>query len=357
MKRILIIEDNEDVRENTADLLQLAGYDTATSADGHSGISLALEYKPHLILCDIMMPGMDGYQVLEHLQSHAQLAGTPFVFLTAKSEKSDIRKGMNLGADDYLTKPFEESELLGAVESRLYKHAFLQKKFHPGMEGMQQFMKQASSYLNLDHIERTYFARKYNPKEYLFMEGDGVHHLFYIRKGTIKAHKSTEAGKELVTGIFREGQFIGQLSMLNPGGTYLETATVVDPAEVYPIPKSDFIHLLDSDREVAHKFMELISGDLIDLQRQLLQMAYWPVKQRVARALIKLREGLPTDAKTDTGIEISREDLAGIVGTATETTIRALTELKTEGLIRMGKARSIIISDPENLKKLARAGC
>ena len=356
MKRILIIEDHTDVRENTADMLELAGYDVVTSSDGRSGLQKVRDFKPDLIVCDIMMPGMDGYQVLDAILSDSTTASTPFIFLTAKTEKSDLRKGMNMGADDYLTKPFEEEELLDAVQTRLQKHEFLQREFNNGVAGFSAFMAEASAYLNLDHIERKYYSRAYQSRDMLYMEGDAAHHLYYVLSGLVKTHKSTEGGKDLVTGMYGSGKFIGQLSLLNPKGVYLETATVMEHSEIYAIPKSDFVHLLDHNREVSQKFMELISNDLIDMQQQLVQMAYCPVRQRLARTLIKLQEAGLIEDQNHEGIDIAREDLAGMVGTATETAIRALSELKSEGIIRMGKFRRILIQDRKKLEELALLG-
>ena len=260
---------------------------------------------------------------------------------------------MNLGADDYLTKPFEETDLLNAVRSRLRKHDFLQQEFSRDVIGVTAFMQQASAYLDLDHIQRQYYAKAYEPRDYLFREGDGAHFLYYVKSGRVKCYKTAESGKELVSGLFGDGQFIGQLALLNPRGTYLESAWILEPSNIYAIPKSDFIHLLDRNSEVAHRFMELISGDLIEMKEQLMQMAYWPVKHRVARALVKLQTTGMASHKASPGIEIAREDLAGMVGTATETAIRALSELKAEGMIRMGRAREIIITDALRLARLA----
>ena len=356
MRKILIIEDNQDVRENTADLLELSGYKVATCPEGESGIRKAKSFNPDLIICDIMMPGLDGYQVLEALQKDRRTAGIPFVFLSAKADKSDVRKGMNLGADDYLTKPFEEHELLEAITSRLRRHDFLQREFSRDLKGVTEFMEQAAAYLNLEHIERSYYSKHYPPKELLYMEGDAAHNLFFIKNGHIKTYKSTEAGQELVTGISKAGDFLGWLSLLNPGGTYLDTAMVIESSEIYSIPKSDFIHLLEKSPEVSHKFMDLISKDLIDAREQLVDMAYCPVRQRLARVLLKLlKAGLIQDASRE-GIDIAREDLAGMVGTATETAIRTLSELKEEGVIHMGKARRIIITDPKKLEGIATFG-
>ena len=119
MKKILVIDDNLDIRENSIEILELSGYQVLGASDGQSGIDLAIREIPDIIICDIMMPLMDGYEVLQKLRNHSKTAQIPFVFLTARSEKSDIRTGMDLGADDYLVKPFEDFELLEVVEIRL----------------------------------------------------------------------------------------------------------------------------------------------------------------------------------------------------------------------------------------------
>src|SRR5579871_2286593 len=121
MKKILLIEDNLEVRENTTEILELAGYDVKTAPNGKVGVELVQHEKPDLIICDIMMPDLDGYGVLHILSKKPDTASIPFIFLTAKTEKTDIRKGMNLGADDYLTKPFDDTDLLNAIEARLQK--------------------------------------------------------------------------------------------------------------------------------------------------------------------------------------------------------------------------------------------
>ncbi|WP_128548245.1 response regulator [Larkinella soli] len=117
--RILLIEDSYQIRENIAELLKLNGYEVQTAGNGPAGVALASRYPPDLILCDIMLPEMDGYGVLENIRNDPALAHVPFIFLTAKADMRDLRRGMVLGADDYLTKPFHIVDLLMAVESRL----------------------------------------------------------------------------------------------------------------------------------------------------------------------------------------------------------------------------------------------
>src|SRR6187399_2972670 len=127
--RILLIEDNNEIRENTAEILELSNYIVDTAENGKIGVEKALAQKPDLIICDIMMPVLDGYGVLHLVTKNEALAGVPFIFLTAKSERTDFRKGMEMGADDYITKPFTDIELLNAIENRLKKAARLQKAF------------------------------------------------------------------------------------------------------------------------------------------------------------------------------------------------------------------------------------
>ena len=354
MKKILLIEDNKDVCENTADILELSNYKVATAENGKVGIDKAKRFKPDLILCDIMMPVMDGYEVLDELSKDNETASIPFIFLTAKADKSDLRKGMNLGADDYLTKPFEEHELLEAITSRLKKSDFLRKEFSKNIEGIHEFLQDASHFLNLEHITiaREYRPKKYEKKDIIFREGDGAHTLYFIESGTVKTYKSIESGKEFVTGIHKAGDFMGQLSLLNPNGTYLETAMAIEITEAYGIPKSNFIHLLYENKEVAHKFMDIISNNLIEVQEQLVNMAYSSVRQRAARALLDLyNKGIIKDFPNE-GIDIPREDFAGMIGTATETAIRSLSEFKEEGLITMGHAKRIILLDKEALQHI-----
>ena len=118
MKTILVIEDQPQMRRNVCTVLEMEGFEVLTAENGRLGVAAAKEDLPDLILCDVMMPELDGYGVLQSLRAHKPTATTPFIFLTAKGEKPDVRTGMNLGADDYLTKPVMKDELLAAIRSR-----------------------------------------------------------------------------------------------------------------------------------------------------------------------------------------------------------------------------------------------
>ena len=127
-KKILIIEDQAPMRRNIALMLQLEGYETVTGENGRAGLEVARKEKPDLILCDVMMPELDGYGVVQALREDAAHATTPFIFLTAKSDRGDVRIGMNFGADDYLTKPVVRDDLLAAVSARLSRAEAMQER-------------------------------------------------------------------------------------------------------------------------------------------------------------------------------------------------------------------------------------
>src|SRR5689334_15675486 len=141
MKNILVIDDNSEIRENTAEILSLAGYKTCTAENGKAGIEIAIREIPDLIVCDIMMPELDGYGVLHVMKKNAATENIPFIFLTAKTERTDFRKGMEMGADDYITKPFDDLELLKAIETRLKKREIIAGQYSPGEKGANELMK------------------------------------------------------------------------------------------------------------------------------------------------------------------------------------------------------------------------
>ncbi|AUC84639.1 transcriptional regulator [Polaribacter sp. ALD11] len=356
MTKILLIEDNQDVRENTAEILELANYEVCTAENGKKGVSMAKLTKPDIIICDIMMPELNGYDVLLHLNKDKTTASTPFIFLTAKTERIDVRKGMNLGADDYLTKPFEERDLLEAVASRLKKHNFLKKEFSRNIEGINQFFDEVAAHEGMESLSQNRSTVSFNKKAVIFMEGNAANTLYFIQKGAIKTSKTTESGKSLVTGLFGPGQFVGQLSLLTNKGIYRDTATVIEQAEVFEIPKADFTTLLFGDKLISNKFITMISNDLIELQEQLVNMAFSTVKQRLAKVLLNLSKNEILNNSKNKGINISREDLASLIGTATETAIRMLTDFKEEKLITIGSQREIMIEDISNLEDIALFG-
>ncbi len=142
MKKILVIEDEPEMRRNITALLRYKEYEPIAAENGCLGVEMARREKPDLILCDVMMPELDGFGVLRALQADSKLALIPFIFLTAKGEKDDLRSGMNLGADDYLTKPVANNDLVQAIEARLSRSARQGKrKFEPDFSSAQPLLK------------------------------------------------------------------------------------------------------------------------------------------------------------------------------------------------------------------------
>lgn len=346
MKTILLIEDNLDVRENTAEILELADYNIITAENGKIGVELAKKNLPDLIICDIMMPELDGYGVLHILSKNVKTSSIPFIFLTAKADKSDFRKGMNLGADDYLTKPFEETELLDAIESRLRKNEWFKNSFQPGEEGLNQLYDQAKSLEELKNLSLNRQTRKYQKKDTVYREGSYPHEVFLITKGTVKTTKIDNYGKELITNLYKAGEFLGFIPVIEES-EYQETAIAMEDVDVSIIPVDDFVSLLNTNRDVSRMFIKMLANDVEEKEEKLLRLAYSSVRERVATALLEL-----ADKYNSLQLKLSREDLANIVGTAPETLIRALSEMKKSGIIE-SKGKEITILDNNKLQKEA----
>jgi CRP-like cAMP-binding protein len=342
MKKILLIEDNPEMRENTAEILELAKYNVLTAKNGKEGVKLAGNEKPDLIICDIMMPELDGYGVLHMLVKDPATASIPFIFLTAKAEKSDYRKGMGMGADDYLTKPFDDMELLSAVETRLRKNEMLKKEFTRTSEGLNDFLDQVNSE-QLAKLSNDREARNYKKKETIYQEGAHPKSIYFISKGKVKTYKSNEDGKEYITGLHKEGDFIGFTSVLEEEA-FNESAVTLEDSEIIVIPKDDFFKLLYSNREISGKFIKILSDNVKEKEERLLNLAYNSVRKRVAEALIMLEKRYKKEGDSTFKMAISRDDLAGIVGTSTETVIRTLSDFKDEKLIEIQGSNISIIN-------------
>ncbi|GHA57185.1 response regulator [Pontibacter akesuensis] len=350
MKKILLIEDNQEIRENIAEILSLANYNISEAANGKEGVELAKRELPDLIICDIMMPQLDGYGVLHLLGNNPATASIPFIFLTAKSEKEDFRKGMNLGADDYLIKPFDDLELLDAVEMRLRKNEALKAGFQKSAEGLNEFIQEAKGQDNLSQLTSDrQKLQLFKKKQPLFLEGNHPNALYFLNKGKVKTYKSNEDGREYITNLYKDGDFIGYLDLIEEKA-YHESATVMEDSEIFVISKEDFFLLLHNNRLVANKFIKILSDNLAEREERLLRLAYNSVRKRVAEALIFVEKQYKNEHQGLSQVVISREDLASIVGASKETVIRTLADFKEEKLIDSQGSKITIL----NLDKLKR---
>jgi CRP-like cAMP-binding protein/CheY-like chemotaxis protein len=354
MKKIIIIEDDEFIRDSTEEILQLADYQVFTAKNGKTGVELVKREKPDLVICDIMMPDLDGYGVLNILSKNTDTTNIPFIFLTAKSELTDMRKGMNHGADDYIIKPFEENLLLEAIEVRLKKNESIKKSFSQDIDGLNEFMNEVRGLDGLKNLSEERKRKLFKKKETIYSEDDYANYMYYIIKGKIKCIKTDFFGKEFVNDVFSSGDFIGYITLFDKG-EYHESAIAMENTEVAVIPREEFLTLIRKNRDVAAKFITMLSGNVQAKEKRLLQIAFSPIRERLAETLLSLKEKGYMKPNSTTEMEISRFDLASIVGTAKESLIRSLTELKKEGLVDTN-GQDIIILNEKGLKKIAGGG-
>jgi CRP-like cAMP-binding protein/ActR/RegA family two-component response regulator len=348
--KILVVEDNEDVRENIEEILTLADYEVFVAENGKIGVEKALLHKPDLILCDIMMPELDGFGVLRILSKNPGTAGTPFIFLTAKAEKEDFRRGMGLGADDYITKPFDDVMLLDTIELRLQRSLRLKSSFDGTEQGLQQFFNEAKAQDNLLALTDDREIRHFEKRDMIYGEGQIARWLFFIVSGKAKAYRTNDIGKELITKICSAGDFLGTIPILR-SEKYTDSAMALEPCEIRLVPKEDFLRLVFSQKEVSAAMIKVLARQVEETELHLLHLAYDAVREKVASVLVSLTERYHKDGVTR--IPLLREDLASLAGTAKETVIRTLSEFKDDELIEID-GNDIVIKDIEGLRKIGR---
>lgn len=347
MTKILLIEDDITVRENTAELLELSNYEVITAANGKIGVSEARKKLPNIIVCDIMMPELDGYGVLEALSKQTITQQIPFIFLSAKTERADIRKGMEMGADDYITKPFEEHELINAIESRLAKVAILKES-----SSNKELDESSSSLRSLDQL-KNYFAdyaeeRTFKKSEIIYEEGNNSNFVYLVYKGVVKTSRIDEQGKELITGLHKGDDFFGFTSFTHQTH-YQETATAMEDSIIFKLVKTNLKNILQHNHAVTLDLIDYLTDNVSEIKDQLLQMAYSSVRKKAANTILQFAEKIKI--RPDDNIRISRSDLASVAGIATETFIRTLSDLKKDGLIDI-EGRNIRVLNLELLKKV-----
>jgi CRP/FNR family transcriptional regulator, polysaccharide utilization system transcription regulator len=351
MANILLIEDNENMRENTSEILTLAGHHVETASNGKEGVIKAQINSPDLIVCDIMMPELDGYGVLHMLNRDPNTNHIPFIFLTAKADRADIRKGMDLGADDYVTKPFDDVELLSAVDVRLKKSNLLNAHNFVNMDnGFDKFINQVKSLEEFTKVEVNSKIKNYKKKEVVYSESNVPLYLYYIVSGKVKTVKNNKQDKELITGLYDEGDFFGYVPLME-NDMFDDEAIAMEETQLKLIPKDFFFQLLHQNRDVSNTFMKLLSKQVKDMETRLLKLAYDSVRKKVSESLLMLKDTYGKESESKFSFPISREDLAHIAGTATETLIRTLTDFKDEGMIEI-KGSTITILSEDKLRSM-----
>ncbi|MCX2482876.1 response regulator [Pedobacter sp. MR2016-24] len=345
---ILIIEDNEDIRESTAEILELANYEVFQADNGKTGVELANSHLPDLILCDIMMPELDGYGVLYLLNKNPQTAATPFIFLTAKAERMDMRKGMEMGADDYLVKPFDDVELLNAIESRLHKKEKQELFYSKSIDKLTHLVSGTQGVKELDKMMSERKVRTIKKKQIIYYEGDSVSGIYLVLSGKVKTVKLSEDGRELLTGMYGPDEYFGIPALLL-NEPYNETAEALEDTTVCQLPKEMLEELLNRYPDVARQFIHILSNNLLEKEEQLLQLAYHSVRKRMSDVLIRLCKQEKQEGQIV--LRISRDNLAAMAGMATETVSRILSDFKDERIIER-KGSQIVILDEMKLQQM-----
>lgn len=343
--RIALIEDNEEMRDNIKEILELADYTVYEAGNGKDGVRIIEEHVPDLIICDIMMPELDGYGVLKIISEKESTKHIPFIFLTAKSEASDFRLGMNLGADDYIMKPFTDLEMLEAIEIRLKRTAHLVQKYGRDPKGFDTFL--TGSKLG-DDIRSLFLKSEistFQKGEKLYKEGQYPRELFFIHRGKLKAAKLNDEGKEFILAFHGKGDYIGYHALIEDLA-HNETVEALTDVEVYTLAKKDFLNLINSDKDTLEDFMILLAKDLHATEERLLHLAYHSVRRRIAQSLVTICTKYNCDY-----VDLKREDIAAYAGTAKETVIRALGDFKSEHLIAVDKG-DIKILDMDGLANI-----
>jgi CRP-like cAMP-binding protein len=346
--KVLIIEDNDDIRESTSEILELAGYAVIQAVNGKEGVASAVSELPDLILCDIMMPEMDGYSVLHLLGKNQETAVIPFIFLTAKTDRQDMRKGMEMGADDYLTKPFDDVELFNAIEVRLKKYQQHKALISTSLNNLSKLIVNKSGLDELAKYISERKVRQIKKKQVIYYEGDTANGLYLLISGKVKTFKVAQDGRELLTGLYGPEEYFGTAALL-ASENYMETAEAVENTALCLIPKDLMEQLLNKYPDVSASFIKLLANNVLQNEQQLLELAYHSVRKRMAEVILRLK-GTETEDNHQV-LTVSRDNLASMAGIATETVSRILSDFKDEGLIERTGGK-ILVLDQLRLKNM-----
>ena len=216
-----------------------------------------------------------------------------------------------------------------------------------GLEGLQYLLKASSAKNDLLELATGRNLNHYKKKQIIYSEGNHPNRLFYVIQGKVKTFKTNEDGKELVIDLFSAGDFLGHIAILE-GATYNDTAEAMEDTDLAIIPREDFDQLMNNSPEIARKFVQLLAKNISEKEEQLLHLAYNSLRKKVADALLTIQSKYQDKNEEQFVIDISRDNLATIAGTAKESLIRTLGDFKDEKIIGINEGRISIL----NRKKL-----
>lgn len=346
MYSVLIIEADSEKRERIVTILELASYQVWVACDGKEGYEKAMELHPDLILSDVNLPTLDGFGILKLLMTRPEMISIPLIFLTGNVEREDIRRGMELGAADYITEPYTESELLNAVEAQIEKVERL--KNHTSLLANVNRTQFNNRKEKLDTLFKHKIVNKYKKNQYIFTEGNHPLYLFYVLSGKIKAFKTNEDGKDLTVGLYNAGDFMGYTALLEDD-KYSVTTMAIEASEIALIPREEFFELVSNHSSIAILFIRLLAKNNNHKAAQMVQLAYDSLRKRVASTLLFLKDKFDKQDKDKFILDINRTELANLSGTTKESLIRTLSDFHTEKIISIDHGK-IEILDESKLK-------
>lgn len=341
MTRVLIIDSDAVFRSGIGEVLTLAGYQVVEAGCGKQGAALGLRKNPDLILCDFQLTDFDGFGLLHLFNNNENTRAIPFIFTSFSRNVDDIRRAMDLGADDYLIKPLSDTEILSAIDARLRKKQFCKEQFVRMNDEQNVHSGNTARFDSLLDERKT---RTFRRGQTLFYEGDPCNVVWVLLQGTVKTVKIADDGRELITAMFHQDDLIG-INGLFSEECYNESAIAVTDARLTNIPRSQFENYVFRYPDVAQKTILMLSRQVRQQEEQLMQIAYQSVRKRISEAILRLcrSNGGPN-------IHITRVDLAALSGTAPETVSRILSDFRSEGLIhRQGNELTVL-----GMKKLER---
>lgn len=352
MKKVLLIEDDANMSDNIKELLELTNYQVVIANNGKLGVEKAFHESPDLIICDIKMPVLDGFGVLHAIQKNDLAKNIPFIFLTGSDTRSDYRKAMDLGVDDFITKPFEPTELLNAIDVRIKKK---DQTLSFALANMDNFKTEShfSNGINVfESLTDNCQVNTYKKKETIFTEGNHISGVYFIIEGRVKTYKTNDIGKALAIDLYQTGDIFGYASLFD-GTAHEDNAVALENTSLAVIPKKDFFTLLNNNHQAAQLFIKLMAANIIYKEQKLIGIAFNSLRKKVADALVILFEKFGDSEEDQFVINISRDHLASIAGTATESLVRTLSEFKDEKLIDVTRDGAIRILNKRKLIHLS----
>lgn len=341
--KILVIEDNEEMRENICEILELADYEVFSAEDGLKGIQLARQGLPDLIICDIMMPNLDGFGVLKIKSQDENLRDIPLIFLSAKAEKEDFRKGMNLGAEDYIMKPFEDVDLLQVIETKLSKYSRIGQKVRTKKLGSLIRFDQFRELPQVKELVAQSSTKDFGKKSILWNYDENISSYMWLEEGLIKESLDTVGFKEIIIDFVNDGNFIDNSYLFK--STYRSRCETIEHCKIKFVSKQKLESIIIQEN-MMQALLEHSLTQYHDISKRLAVNSFGNVREKIAYHLIILHHTFRQDA-----IRLSREDLSAFCGMAKETLIRTLAEFKEDNLVE-ADSKSITVINLKGLENI-----